>query len=73
MHTQNNGSNMQMSSVTSLAQNLLFFLLNVFHSMSSNPLNKRGPLWLLMSPLEVVKQLHFEKSFPEDISFLRFF
>ena len=58
--------------MTSLAENFLFLLPKVFHSMSSNPLNKRGLRWLWKLLLEVIKQLHFEKSFPEDISFLLF-
>lgn len=40
--------------MTSLAPNLLFFLLKVVYFMSSYPLNKRGRESLLMSLLEVV-------------------
>ena len=56
MHTQNNGYNVKMSSLsmTSLAQNLLFFLLKVVYFMSSYPLHKRERVLLLMSLLEVI-------------------
>lgn len=41
-------------SMTSLAQNLLFFLLKVVYFMSSYPLHKRERVPLLMSLLEVI-------------------